>query len=72
MPLLKGDFNEVHANDLMFGSLIVLDAIRSVIEFAIKRADRKPMLDIVTNFQSKLMEHNRSMAIPDFKPANRN
>jgi hypothetical protein len=66
---LKGEFNPPHPNQLMMGSLIVLEAIHAFVESVVKRAERRKILAVIDRYRSMLSKHNALMAAADIARA---
>jgi hypothetical protein len=66
---LRSEFNSPHPNQLMFGSLMVLEAISAFCNFVIRKEHRAETQAIVERYRSKLLDHNLTMAAADFKPS---
>lgn len=62
---VKGEFNPPHPNQLMFGSLIVLDAVSAFSQHVIRRTERAKILETIDTYRSALMRHNDLMAHTD-------
>lgn len=65
---LREGFNSPHSNQLMFSSLIVLDAVAAFIEFVAKGKDKRVLLRILRTYRDSLLAHNSLMAAPDMQP----
>jgi hypothetical protein len=66
---LKEGFSPPHPNQLMMGSLIVLEAIEAFIESVAKRSDRETYIEILGEYRSKLLNHNTQMTSADLAAA---
>jgi hypothetical protein len=64
---IKGDFNPPHPNQLMFGSIIVLDGITAFAERVTRRLERNKAIKVIESYRSLLVNHNALMAQKDWQ-----
>lgn len=67
---LRPGFNPPHPNQLMFGGLMVLEAISAFCHFVLRREHRAEVEAVNERYRAKLLQHNLTMATKDFKPSN--
>jgi len=66
---LRSEFNSPHPNQLMFGSVMVLEAISAFCNFVSRREHRIEIEAIIEGYRAKLLHHNLTMAAGDLKPS---
>jgi hypothetical protein len=66
---IRSEFNSPHPNQLMFGCLMVLEAISAFCNFAMRKEYKIEIERVVDQYRTKLMHHNSLMAAKDFKPS---
>src|SRR5260370_27899465 len=66
---IRPEFNSPHPNQLMFGCLMVLEAILAFCNFVIRKEHKRELEDIVGKYRTKLLRHNSLMAAKDLNPS---
>lgn len=64
---VRHETNSPHPNQLMFGSLMVLEAITAFSHFVLRRENNIEVQSIIERYRAKLLDHNLTMAVEDFK-----